>query len=87
MSMDTPRMPGIWSLIMPKKAAHLRNTKEMKRLQGRGMSHKMYYVNLCGNGGGKALKTGVKVEGGGGADRGPSATTGIVSSPTTHGAN
>ena len=65
MSMDTPRMPGIWSLIMPKKAAHLRNTKEMKRLQGRGMSHKKYYVNFGGNGGGKALKTGVKVEGAG----------------------
>ena len=62
MSMDMPRMPGIWSLIMPKKAAHLRNTKEMKRLQGRGMSYKKYYVNLCGNGGGNAPKTGVKVE-------------------------
>ena len=63
MSMDTPRMPGIWSLITTEKVAHLRNTKEMKRLQGRGMSHKMYYVNLCGNGGGKGPKTGVKVEG------------------------
>lgn len=64
MSMDTPRMPGIWSLITTGKVAHLRNTKEMKRLQGRGMSHKMYYVNIGGNGGGNAPKTGVEVEGG-----------------------
>jgi hypothetical protein len=87
MSMDTPRMPGIWSLIMPKKAAYLRNTSEVNKLQCMTMSHKMYYVNLGGNGGGNPPKTVVKVEGGGGADRSPGATTDIVSSPTTHGAN